>query len=556
MGWFDDVVDFVEDTADVVVDVVDTAVGPIADAVSEIPIVGDVVETVAPFGGLLGTMIGGPVGGMIGNTIGDQFGDGGGGFDFLDTAINVFGGGALPGGLGDIAGDLLGGGSLIDTATSVFGGDLGGVAANLLGGGGLGDVAGGLLGGGDLGDIAGGLLGGGDLGGLLGGDLGGLLGGDLGGDLGGIAQQFLGGSGGPDLGGLGNLLGAADSVFGGLGLGNLGSAASGIIGDCTGGGSDGGGWLGDILDNVPGVGAGMDLPFGLGSLPSLTDIAGPISQAGGGWLNQVAQQAGEVAQQMGGADGGGGGMFGHLFDQIEDQIGTVAYAIDPDPLGLGNTTINPNDAFEQLMQDVPDTQLDDLVFNLPGVDADRAARDALQQLADSGGLGDALATMSQNDIATLVTSLITPTQSPFDVITDPVPAAGGLDDGGLTLPGGQTEGYNDPLGVGVDDLTGDLNTMVGADAAPDANAMGGDPTGAATSGVGAADSGQVSVDDFSLDGGMDASGGAAYSPPAEPEFTAPEPEPAQSDFSESMAQADAVETQLDDDVDDFFTGLG
>ena len=101
---------------------VNTVVGPIAQAVSEIPLVGDVVEAAAPFGGMLGTLVGGPIGGAIGSAVGDAFGDGGGGFDIIDTAIGAFGG-DLPGPLADIAGNLLGGGSLIDNASSIFGGD-------------------------------------------------------------------------------------------------------------------------------------------------------------------------------------------------------------------------------------------------------------------------------------------------------------------------------------------------------------------------------------------------------------------------------------------------
>ena len=557
-----DVVGFVEDAADVVVDVVETVtdpissvvetvVSPIAEAVSAIPVVGDVVGMAAPFAGILGSVVGGPLGGAIGGAMGNAFDGEGGSFDFLDTAIGVFGG-DLPGPLADIAGNLLDGGSLIDNAASVFGGDLGGIAGQLLGGeGGLGD----------LGGFAQNLLGG--EGGL--GDLGGLAQNLLGGEggLGGIVGQVLGGGEMPDLsdiGGLGGLIKTADGVFGGLGLGNLGSAASGIIGDCMPDLSDAGGWLNNLPDSLPGPfgggsgDGGFELPFGMGSFPSIPDLTGPISEAGGGWLENLQQQAGEIADYI------PGGCWGRIEDfdlgsdlphipgfpdlgfGTPDSVRIIPDLIDPsslDPSGL-----NPSD-----------TGLDDLVFNMTGVNGggagDGGARDALQQLAETGNLGEALAALSQDDLTSLVTRLVAPTASPaIDAIVDNAATSGqAIDD--LGLPSSMTDGMTQQA---ADDFGDDLVTA-GADAGlggPDtAGALGDDAMadqGAATSGL--ADAGQDDFDDgLGLGGlGSDVGGGMAEPEPAMDTFT-PEPEP-QSDFSQQIAQADAVEDSFDSMFDD------
>src|SRR5262245_16318089 len=96
VGWFDDIVDFVGDVADVVsdpigtlTDVVSDPVGAITDAVNS---VSNVVEGVAPLGGLIGTVIGGPIGGAIGNAAGDILGgggDGGGPFGFVSGILDT-----------------------------------------------------------------------------------------------------------------------------------------------------------------------------------------------------------------------------------------------------------------------------------------------------------------------------------------------------------------------------------------------------------------------------------------------------------------------------------
>jgi hypothetical protein len=550
-----DVVGFVEDAADVVVDVVETVtdpvsnvvetfVSPIAEAVSAIPVVGDVVDMAAPFGGMIGTLVGGPLGGAIGNAVGNAFGDGGGGFDVLDTAIGMFGG-DLPGPLADIAGNLLGGGSLIDSATSVFGGDLGGMAQNLLGGE-LGGMAGQLLGGGGLGDLGGiaeNILGGnmpdlGDLGGIAGQVLGDNMP-DLG-PFGGIVGQVLGGDGMPDLsdiGGLGGLIKTADSVFGGLGLGNLGSAASGIIGDCTGGDLSGpGGWLANLPDSIPGIGdGGFDLPFGMGSFPSIPDIAGPISQGGGGWLDVLQQQAGEVGEYL------TGGCWDR-FEEFDINDYVPGGGVIAPPIEMPDLT--------DLIPTLPDPDLDDLVFNLPGVDRDGAARDALQELADNGNLGEALASLSQDDLTTLVTRLVAPTASPaIDMIVDNAATSGqALDD--LGLPASVT---GDAMQQPADDFGDDLVAagVGGADA--DAGLGGTDSTGApdatgqeATGDLGLEMGGQDDLG-LGLDSGVDG-GGFAQPEPAQVEAFAPEP--VESDFAQQIAQADAVEDSFDSMFDD------
>ena len=555
-----DIFETVTDVADAVVDVgsgvvgaatgvVGDVLGPIAAAVDAIPIVGDVVDAAAPFGGLIGSVIGGPVGGMIGNAVGDTFGGGDGGgspFGFLDGALGAITD-VLPGPLGDIAGQLTDGGSLIDTATSIFGGglpDLGSLAG----------AAGGLLDG-DLGGLVG------AAGGLLDGDLGGLAGaasGLLGGEAGGLIDA-AGGllDGGAD--GVMNLLGGASSVFNGLGIGNLSSAVTSAVagtpapagaeGDADGGGLFG---FGSMFQQDE-----YEFPNCWGG----TDYGTSIGEGGGDWLDVIAQQAGEVAQQL---PGQAGSVFGQVQDNADsaDGLGWPFSVITAD----GNTGVVPpnlgSDPTDILMdptiQDFPDTDLDDLVFNMPGVNADSAARDALQQLAESGGLGAALAGMAPDDVTALVSRLVTPitpaaeaVQSDNDVIVD-------IDDG-MSIDAGSTTagvdvGTNDPLGIGIDDITGepaDAGAGAGTDAAT--NGETGIPDDALIEQPADAATGQVAVDDFSLDGGVDAGGGAGVSAPAEPEFVAPEP--VESDFSQSMAQADAAETQLDSDVDAFFTDL-
>lgn len=505
MGWLDDVGDFFEEAADTVVtvateaarDVIGAAtgmagevLGPIAAAVDAIPVLGDAVEFVAPLAGPLGAMIGGPVGAMIGNTVGNAFGGDGPNFmDVLDGALDTVSG-ALPPPIDGVADDLLDGGTLINAGMAVLGGGLP-----------------------DVGDIAD------KVGDAFGIDLGNVVG---------AAADIANG----ELPDLGDAMGAAQSVFDGFGLGNIGSTLTGaVMGSPAPEGADGDAGGSSWFDG-----------FDLGGLASpgfeITNCWGggnPINEAGGGWLEDIVDQANDLP--------------GTAFDWALPDVG----------FPNGNTgAVSPTlggdvgDNFETMQQDFLDNDLDDLVFNMPGVDRDGAARDALQQLAESGGLGAALASMAPDDVTALVSRLVNPITPAAEAIQSDNDTIVDIDDG-LSIPGGEVPGadggYNDPLGIGIDDLTGEPG---GADAGTSGPA--GDGTDATADPAVA--SGQVAVDDFSLDGGVDAGGGDSYSPPAEPEYSAPEPEPVQSDFSESMAQADAVETQLDDDVDGFFTGLG
>jgi len=503
MAWYDDVGDFFEEAADTVVtvatqaagDVIGAAtgmagevLGPIAAAVDAIPVLGDAVEFVAPLAGPLGAMIGGPVGAMIGNTVGNAFGGDGPNFmDVLDGALDTVSG-ALPPPIDGVADDLLDGGTLINAGMAVLGGGLP-----------------------DVGDIAD------KVGDAFGIDLGNVVG---------AAADIANG----ELPDLGDAMGAAQSVFDGFGLGNIGSTLTGaVIGSPAPEGADGDAGGSSWFDG-----------FDLGGLASpgfeITNCWGggnPINEAGGGWLEDIVDQANDLP----------GTAFDWALPEVSFPNGNTGVV----PPTLGGDV---GDTFETMQQDFLDNDLDDLVFNMPGVDRDGAARDALQQLAESGGLGAALASMAPDDVTALVSRLVNPimpaaeaVQSDNDTIVD-------IDDG-MTIPGGTTsgadDGFNDPLGIGIDDITGD---PVGVGAATSGEA--GVPDDALIEQSAAA----AQVDDFSIDAGIDAGGGAAVSAPAEPEYSAPEPEPVQSDFSESMAQADAVETQLDDDVDGFFTGLG
>jgi hypothetical protein len=248
VGWFDDIADFVGDVADVVsdpigtiTDVVSDPVGAITDAVNS---VSNVVEGVAPLGGLIGTVIGGPIGGAIGNVAGDILGggggDGGGGpFGFvsgiLDSVTDI-----VPDGLMDVATDLIGGGSLI------------GAAGDLLGGG-LGDVGSGLLG--TIGDVVPGLS---EAGGFLGG-LGDLAGGD-------VLSTVAGGLGIPT-----DILDTVSHT-----IGDVVGAAGGLAGqvqDAVGGEDSALGFLDDLLpDSVTGA---LDEPG------KLLEGLGQIAQTGG-----------------------------------------------------------------------------------------------------------------------------------------------------------------------------------------------------------------------------------------------------------------------------------
>ena len=374
---------------------------------------------------------------------------------------------------------------------------------------------------------------------------------DLGalGGLGGIAQQLLGGDGVPDLsdiGGFGGLIKTADSVFGGLGLGNLESTVSGIIGDCTPDLSGPGGWLGNLPDSIPGIGdGGFDLPFGCGTFPSIPDISGPISEGGGNWWDVIQQQADKVDDYL--IDGCWGPIKDYDFGDDLPHIPDYGFGT-PDSVQIIPDLVDPQTL------DFPDTDLDDLVFNLPGVDREGAARDALEQLAQSGGLGEALATLSQDDLTTLVTRLVAPTASPaIDTIVETAATTGqSIDD--LGLPPSVT---GDAAQQPADDFGDDLVTA-GADAGlggPDtADAMG-QPADAATTGVtqDAATQDAAAQDDFSLGLDAGAAGGAVEQPAAAVETFAPEPEP-QSDFSQEIAQADAVEQSFDDMFDDLGQG--
>ena len=257
MGWFDDIVDFVGDVADVVsdpigtiTDVVSDPVGAITDAVNS---VSNVVEGVAPLGGLIGTVIGGPIGGAIGNVAGDILGggdggDGGGPFGFvtgiLDSVTDI-----VPDGLMDVATNLIGGGSLI------------GAAGDLLGGG-LGDVASGVLG--TIGDVVPGLS-----------DAGGFLGG-LGGLAGSLADE-----------------GFADPLISGLGLPtDILDTVSDTIGDVVGAA---GGLAGQVQNAVQDV-LGPDGDSPLGFLDDLLPdaVTGALDEPG-----KLLEGLGQIAQTGG-----------------------------------------------------------------------------------------------------------------------------------------------------------------------------------------------------------------------------------------------------------------
>jgi hypothetical protein len=376
--------------------------------------------------------------------------------------------------------------------------------------------------------------------------------GDLGG-FGGIVGQVLGGEGAPDLsdiGGLGGLIKTADSVFGGLGLGNLGSAASGIVGDCMPDLSGAGGWLDNLPDSIPGIGGGFELPFGCGTFPSIPDITGPISEGGGNWLDVIQQQAGEVADYL------PGGCWTPI-EEYEPLLPNWGF-------GTPDSVLTIPDLVEVPSMIDRDNDLDDLVFNLPGVDREGAARDALQSLAETGNLGEALASLSQDDLTTLVTRLVAPTASPaIDTIVDNAATSGqAIDD--LGLPASV---IGDAAQQPADDFGDDLVTA-GADAGlggPDAAAAMGDDTTAteeaATSGLAGQDAQVGGQDDFDdglgLGGlGSGAGDGFAEPEPAAMETFAPEPEP-ESDFSQQIAQADAVEDSFDSMFDDLGgTGQG
>jgi hypothetical protein len=253
VGWFDDIVEFVGDVADVVSDpigtlteVISDPVGAITDAVNS---VSNVVEGVAPLGGVIGTVLGGPIGGAIGNAAGGILGGGngdgdGGPFGFVSNIIDTVSD-IVPDGLMDVATDLIGGGSLI------------GAAGDLLGGG-LGDVASGLLG--TIGEVAPGLS---DVGGFLGG-LDGIAGSLL---KEGVVDPLVSGVGIPT-----DILDNVSETFGDI-VGAAGGVADQVQ-DVL--GPDGDSPLGFLDDLLPDAAAGA-----LGDPGKLLEGLGQIAQTGG-----------------------------------------------------------------------------------------------------------------------------------------------------------------------------------------------------------------------------------------------------------------------------------
>ena len=352
----------------------------IAAAVSEIPVVGDVVEAAAPFGGMIGTLLGGPVGGAIGGAVGDAFGDGGGGggcsasrrrhrrdrrrvarparrhrrrparrrladrrrrFDPQRWGLR------RPRRLTGAAGGLLGG-------------DLGGLA----------DAAGGLLGG-DLGGLAD------AAGGLLGGDFGGIL-------------------------------GQASSVFGGLGLGDLDSAVAGHHRGLHGGGlSDPGGWLGSLtLDGIPGSRwRWFDLPFGLGTSRRSPTSPARSAQAGGGWLEHIAaagRRGRRAARRI-----RGGGWFERADRQARGLSPRPRSAICPSTRWTSSRSRRPARRIR------PSRSIDDLIGQLPGVgDVPGSVQEKLQSLVETGNLGEALGNLSSNELTHSCPSSSSPGRPP------------------------------------------------------------------------------------------------------------------------------------------------
>ncbi len=322
-------------------------------------------------------------------------------------------------------------------------------------------------------------------------------------------------------------------MLGGLGLGDLGSAAQGIIGDCMPDLSDAGGWLGNLPDAIPGAGdGGFELPFGMGTFPSIPDLTGPIGAAGGDWLGHLAEQAGQVADQLPGSRWRLVRLAreqprGH--DRPRRRSGDAGVRSGWRPEG-------PN-IFDQ-PGDFGGTSIDDLIGQLPGIgDGEGSVQEKLQQLAENGSIGDALGNLSSNELTQLVSHLVSPT-------TAFAPRAPTAATSGLADDFGDSLGTPTAAGGAADDLGLDSGVGTG----PDDGTAGTDTPGAVempTPDAGVGD--DLSIDMPGSDLGAPQTPGPVEMPAPEP---APEPEP--SDFSQSIAAADAVE----DSFDSMFEDLG
>jgi hypothetical protein len=177
------------------------------------------------------------------------------------------------------------------------------------------------------------------------------------------------------------------------------------------------------------------------------------------------------------------------------------------------------------MQDAGLPDIDDLIGQLPGLDDTAGSvQEKLQSLVETGNLGDALGNLSSNELTQIVSHLVSPGPSVIDTVTG---AAGDAATSGIADAG------SDMVGIGADDLGLDAVTsaVTSGEAATEAVGM---PTPDAV----------AAVDDLSIEmPGADL--GAPEAPPAvEMPAPAPEPEP-ESDFSQAIAQADAVEQSFD-----------
>jgi hypothetical protein len=312
-----------------------------------------------------------------------------------------------------------------------------------------------------------------------------------------VATNLIGG---------GSLIGAAGDLLGG-GLGDVASGVLGTIGDVVPGLSDAGGFLGGL----PGLG-------------DLGDLAGPAGQV----FSTVA---------------GGLGIPSGLADQIGETIGDVVGAAD----GLVGQV---QTAVEGAVGEAGDSALgflDDLLPDAVGGALDEPGKllEGLGQIASTGGLGEALASLSTDDLSALVTKLVTPVSPAAAAAADAVPPTSpGIVDPS-TLPGADDDftfevtptntGIVPPNLLGDDDLLG-----TGAAAAADDGSMVTMDSGdlAATSGPADMDSsGGFSDDVFTTDMPMDA--------PAPDVAPAPAPEPEPDDFSQAIQSADAVDQSFD-----------
>lgn len=496
----DEVVETVQDVAGDIGGAVDTVVRTGTQIVSNLDL--------SDVAGMAGTFLGGPFGAAAGQALGTIV-EGGDWGDALSGAISGIATGGLGslGGLGDALGGL---------------GGLGGIGDALGGLGGIGGIGG-------LGDVLenfGGLE---SLTGLLDGSGGSLLAG---------AEAFLGG-------GLGDL-GAVASTF--LGAGNLDDFA-GLASQFAGTFAGSAGRLAELVTGEAASAAG-DAPWPLSALLDQAGLGGQAGGGAGGIFGEFLEQAGlgglgglaaASAGATGGQAGSDAGDDAGLFQQILERAGIdmpSAETAGPEANDDGDVGMF-RDILEAAGIDTGDADGGGTTRPGAGVSPDGPAsggpapsapptlQDVVGSLAATGGLGDVLGQMPQNQLADLVLNLARPADRVADRVAEEVAEA----TADTERRPDRADATDDLLGVGGYD-----DNAIDAGAATTSTAV--------EASASAADSGGYEDDfDLMLPGDTGDTGDATAGDLDSP---ATYEEPATRDFATAVDSADDVEDSFDD----------